>query len=242
MMVLCLDFGNSQLKYAWVKADHIVDFGILSNTNFESISQICQNKAIDSIILSSVIDVPIELINALKNLAPFHQLSSTSLTQVDYSNYDKSTLGVDRICIAEGAQTLFPTSNHLSICLGTCITYNWIVDGSFKGGAISPGLMMRTKSMHDYTAHLPLISPQMDFPLLGQTTSSNLLAGTMHGILLEIQGYILALRKQDPEIVILMCGGDAPYFAPRLEESTIHFENDLIWKGLAALAHLNLGL
>ncbi len=239
MMVFCLDFGNSQLKYAWVEADRIVDFGILNQVNIDSIIQICQNKQIDSIILSSVIDVPSELIFALKVLAPLHQLSSTSLTHVDYAQYDKSTLGVDRLAIAEGAQILYPTSNHLSICLGTCITYNWIENGYFKGGAISPGLMMRTKSMHDYTAHLPVISPQMHFPLLGQSTTSNLLAGTMSGILLEVQGYITELRKLDPYVFIILCGGDAPYFTSQLNGWDIQFEPDLIWKGLAGLAKLN---
>ncbi|CAM4163898.1 type III pantothenate kinase [Cytophagaceae bacterium 50C-KIRBA] len=239
MMVLCLDFGNSQLKYACLAGDQLVDWGTIKEANFLSISSICQNKQIDSIILSSVIDVPTDLINALKDFAPFHQLSSTSLTQVNYKEYDKTTLGVDRLALAEGAQVLYPNSNHLSICMGTCITYNWVVDGHFKGGAISPGLMMRTKSMHDYTAHLPLISPQMDFPLLGHSTVSNLLAGTMSGIRLEVQGFIEEMRKQDPKLVVLICGGDAPFFIPKLRAFDVQFEAELIWKGLAALAKLN---
>lgn len=239
MMVLCLDFGNSQLKYACLDNDQLVTSGFLNEAKFSCIYPICQNYPIDSILLSSVIDVPTDLIHALQEIAPFHQLSVNSRTEVNYQEYDKSSLGVDRLAIAEGAQILYSGRNHLSICLGTCITYNWVENGYFKGGAISPGLLLRTKSMHDYTAHLPVITPQRDFPLFGQSTSSNLLAGTMYGTLLEVQGYITELRKQDPSVIVLLCGGDAPYFISKLSGWDVHLEADLIWKGLGALARLN---
>ncbi|MHA8054211.1 type III pantothenate kinase [Aquirufa sp. OSTEICH-129A] len=242
MMVLCLDFGNSSLKYAWFEAEKIRHTGTIAVANKESISNICQGHKIESIILSSVIDLPADLVNFLKRIAPFHQLNASSSSLVNYSKYDKSTLGVDRIALAEGAHMLYPDQANVTICLGTCITYNWVLDGFFTSGAISPGLMMRAKSMHDYTAHLPMISPQMDFPLLANSTYGNLLAGTMFGMLLEIQGYITEIRKIKPSAKILLCGGDAPYFIERLKGLGVQYEANLIWKGLAGLGKLNLGL
>lgn len=239
MMVLCLDFGNTQLKYALLENDLLEETGLLKEADISCIHPICQKYQIDAIMLSSVIDISTDLIHALQKIAPFHQLSVHSLTDVNYQEYDKTSVGVDRLAIADGAQALYPGKNHLSICLGTCITYNWVENGYFKGGAISPGLMMRAKSMYDYTAHLPIISPKKDFPLLGQSTFSNLLAGTMSGILLEIQGYIGELRKKDPGIIILLCGGDAPYFISKLSSWEVRLESDLIWKGLVSLARLN---
>lgn len=240
MMVLCLDFGNSLMKYAWLDEARFLEGGTIENLNLQSVTKICKRHEIDSIILSSVIHVSEEIIRALNKWAPLHLLSTQSNTRIDYPLYDKSTLGVDRIALVEGAELLYPGNNHFSICLGTCITYNWVKDGKFKAGAISPGLMLRTKSMNDYTAHLPLITPQLDFPNLGQDTPSNLLAGTMHGMLLEIKGYINEIREKDPSISILICGGDAPYFLDKLKECAVQYEPHLIWKGLYALAKLNV--
>jgi type III pantothenate kinase len=55
---------------------------------------------------------------------------------------------------------LFPGKNNLVIGLGSAITYNYINKyKEFIGGGISPGMEMRFKSLHEYTARLPLVEP-----------------------------------------------------------------------------------
>jgi type III pantothenate kinase len=62
--------------------------------------------------------------------------------------------------------------------LGTAITCNFINKyNEFMGGGISPGMEMRLKSLWDYTAKLPLVKKDWNFPLIGYDTRTNILSG-----------------------------------------------------------------
>ncbi|MBK6903040.1 MAG: type III pantothenate kinase [Saprospirales bacterium] len=67
-------------------------------------------------------------------------------------------MGKDRLAAAVGAWSFFPGKTCLVIDAGTCITSDVLSeDGIFKGGNISPGIDMRLKAMHTFTARLPLV-------------------------------------------------------------------------------------
>lgn len=58
------------------------------------------------------------------------------------------------------------------------------------GGSISPGMQMRFKSMNDYTALLPIVNAEHQFPLIGYDTKTNLQSGVLYGLAKEIDGII----------------------------------------------------
>ena len=65
------------------------------------------------------------------------------------------TLGVDRIALVAAAVKKYPKRNVLIIDAGTCITFDFVNDQSeYLGGAISPGIEMRYKALHDFTSKL----------------------------------------------------------------------------------------
>lgn len=94
-------------------------------------------------------------------------------------------------------------------------------DGCFLGGNIAPGMSMRLKAMHHYTARLPWVKPNNDNQLLGQSTEKAMQNGAFYGMLFEIEGFIISLRKKYNQIRVILTGGDAHYFADSLERSTI---------------------
>ncbi len=52
----------------------------------------------------------------------------------------------------------FPNTNVLVFDVGSCITYDFVNDRKeYLGGAISPGIEMRYKSLNNLTANLPLL-------------------------------------------------------------------------------------
>jgi len=68
------------------------------------------------------------------------------------------TLGRDRIAGIVGARYFFPSGSLLTIDASTCITYNFLdEENAFLGGAISPGMSTRLRSLHDFTGRLPLL-------------------------------------------------------------------------------------
>ncbi|MDT8886059.1 type III pantothenate kinase [Aquirufa regiilacus] len=216
-MKLLLDFGNTRLKYAVYEGHTKINAGIIADLTVESIRQIPYFAQVESIHLSTVIDIP----------SPLSKLFSAKLVPnqlvIPGKDYDVSSLGEDRILLALGAGP-----SHLTICLGTCITYN-LTDEShaFVGGAISPGIGMRGKAMHEQTAKLPHLIPQMNYPHFGDNTASNLLAGVMAGVEFEIKGFVEEAQKRIPNLQIVLTGGDAQYF-----EHLYPVDPDLVWKGM----------
>ncbi|MCS6832051.1 MAG: type III pantothenate kinase [Flammeovirgaceae bacterium] len=145
------------------------------------------------------------------------------------------TLGTDRIAAVIGARALFPEGALLVIDLGTCITYDFLTShNEYLGGAISPGMTMRFKAMHLFTARLPLGEPTEHLPLVGNSTLSCLQAGVIHGITFEINGMIEAYCSQLEKFTVILCGGDAKFFETKIKYPNFVASN-LVLYGLNAL-------
>ena len=108
----------------------------------------------------------------------------------------------------------------------------------FLGGSISPGTQMRFRAMHEQTALLPLITPSLDFPLVGYDTKTNLLSGVVWGMAAEINGIIEAYEAKYSNFNVQLTGGDLSYFVPRLKKR-IFADPNLIFKGLYAISETN---
>jgi type III pantothenate kinase len=149
------------------------------------------------------------------------------------------TIGADRLALVVAASDLFPGKNNLVIGLGTAITYNFInKKKEFLGGGISPGMEMRFRSLETFTAKLPLIKKDWNFPLVGYDTRTNILSGVILGISKEIDGIIDSYSEKYSNLNVLLTGGDSAYFAYHLKNK-IFADLNLIFKGLYAISELN---
>lgn len=152
------------------------------------------------------------------------------------------TLGMDRLAAALGAWAQFPGQHTLVIDAGTCITYDFVTAAAeFMGGIIAPGLQMRLKAMHTFTARLPLIT--YDFsekpPLIGQNTTDAMLSGAFNGLAAEINGIISHYQTIFGRFNILLTGGDALFFDKSIKEANFVNEN-VVLDGLKAALDFNL--
>jgi len=71
---------------------------------------------------------------------------------------------------------------------------------------------MRFKSLQAFTAKLPLVKEDWNFPLIGYDTQTNILSGVLLGMAKEIDGIINAYKEKYDNINILLTGGNAEYF------------------------------
>ena len=120
------------------------------------------------------------------------------------------TLGVDRVADAVAAVKLFPGRDILIVDAGTAITVDYVnCDGCFMGGNISPGVEMRYKALHDYTAKLPLLTGnEMVASKIGRNTEAAIHNGVVLGVVHEVQGYIDQFLQERPHGVVILTGGD----------------------------------
>jgi type III pantothenate kinase len=145
------------------------------------------------------------------------------------------TWGMDRACNVCGALAKKKHTPILVVDIGTCIKFDFIDENEiYHGGSISPGVNLRFLSMHNGTAHLPLIKPGKSVELIGQSTHASLLNGVMKGIQCEIEGMIAKYEQQFEKLTVILTGGDLIYF-DFPEKSNIFVEQNLTIEGLYQL-------
>ena len=97
---------------------------------------------------------------------------------------------------------------------------------------------MRFRSIHEFTAKLPLVKGTWNVPLIGYDTKTNLQTGVVMGMAHEIDGFISAYKKRFGNFNALLTGGNMGIFEPHLKNK-IFADPDLIFKGLYAISQIN---
>jgi len=144
------------------------------------------------------------------------------------------SLGIDRLCNVAAAHALHPEQNVLVVDAGTCIKFDLInAKGAYCGGSISPGIALRYRSLHDYTANLPLLSPAA-WELLGGSTEKSLHSGVMGSVIAEITWRMYEYRRLYESLTVYLTGGDAHYFDMG-QKNSIFVDENLTLKGIYAL-------
>ncbi|MDB5197906.1 MAG: type pantothenate kinase [Flaviaesturariibacter sp.] len=236
---LCLDFGNTRLKAALFNNETLIQIIFLRTDALTHLAEILDHHQPQFSILSSVIDHDAAIEDLLASRTGFHKLTASSKLGFIIPVGKPETMGADRIAVAAAAVNLFPGKNNLAITLGTCITFNFINQaGEFLGGSISPGMEMRFRAMHDYTAKLPLVKGHWNVPLVGYDTATNLQSGVVLGMAKEIDGILEAYHSRYGNFNALLTGGDMPNLLPHLKKE-IFADPELIFKGLNAISNIN---
>lgn len=240
---LCFDFGNTRWKAALFVERQLAHTFVLDEAQvLEQTGRLLDQYQPVATILSSVVDHPQALETLLAVRTAFHKLSHLSRLPFTIPVGKPETVGADRLALSAAAVWLHPGSHTLAIGLGSCITFNFIdKEHRLMGGSISPGLEMRLRAMHQFTAKLPLVPATWNVPLVGYDTATNLQSGAVLGMAKEIDGIIDAYRERYRNFNVLLTGGDIPYLAPHLK-NRIFADPHLIFKGLYAISEVNRSL
>ena len=236
---LCFDFGNTRKKVAVFNGDEIDKAIVMVDDSAEAVQSLIETYKPGKSILSSVVDHNAAIEELLAAKTKFHKLSHLTKLPFTLVVGKPEAMGADRLALAAAAVYFNPEKNNLVIGSGTCITYNFINKfHEFIGGAISPGIEMRLKSLNHYTAKLPLIKADWNAPLIGYDTSTNILSGVVIGIAKEIDGFVNAYEEKFGNFNVLLTGGDIGILASHLKKK-IFADPELIFKGLYAISEVN---
>lgn len=132
-------------------------------------------------------------------------------------------VGVDRLLDAVAANSRRkPGIPAVVIDAGSAVTVD-LVDGSgaFAGGAILPGMRLMVKSLHDYTALLPIISPpETRLAIPGTDTPAAMELGIFWAAVGGITSLLSEYQDLYPSgIEVFLTGGDGPRLHPEFPES-----------------------
>ena len=252
-MNLIVDIGNTRTKIAFFEKNALVEKAF---TNTPSLGWLIQNmgsRQIDGAILSAT-GLDTEGVETfLTNQFRFVKLDHMTPLSIKNNYATPATLGKDRLAAVAAANFMFPNQNCLVIDAGTCLTYNFIDANSvFLGGNISPGLTMRLKAMHHFTAKLPLVELNTDlssqrhedgsnaWQMFGNSTETALRGGAQTGVLAEIDGFVRFLKQKYKPLTVILTGGDGEFIYKNERFRRLHFEPNLVLKGLNRILNFNL--
>jgi type III pantothenate kinase len=237
---LVIDIGNTFTKFAVFEHDELLWATPYESVGPELTAEIINRYQVKQAIISTVKKAEQEWQAFLAEKIPVIYFNRQMLCGVKNLYRSPQTLGLDRLAAVIGAVKCFPQQNNLVIDAGTCITYEWVDKAAaYHGGSISPGISMRYKAMHAFTAGLPLVekNDQADIEY-GDDTTSAMRSGVQTGVKYEVLGFIDNYARQNPQLNIILTGGDGIFLYTLLKNSIFapYIKNEpyLVLKGLNA--------
>lgn len=240
-MNLIIDVGNTRAKLAVFNAGILIHAEAVTKMELLKAAYVliqkysCKNGIIATVAFLKETEIT-ELHKAI------HLIELNSETKIPFKNNYSTpqTLGTDRIALVAAAVSTYKNSNVLIIDAGTCITYDFVSNsGEYEGGAISPGIEMRYKSLNYFTSKLPLLQKTENEKLIGNSTAESIHSGVINGVIYEIDGIIDIYNKKYKTLTVVLTGGDVNFLAIRLKNS-IFANPNFILEGLHTILTYNL--
>ena len=238
-MHLILDIGNTSIKYHLFSGGERLEGAIVMELHDLETSLLEEYPTLSEMVYADVRGKYSH--SAICSFFPklkVHSIKSLSVPFVS-SYATPKTLGEDRVALVAAAIKHFPNQNCLIIDAGTCITYDLITaEKNYLGGAISPGLAMRFKSLSYFTGKLPQVEAKGAPLLWGDSTETSIQAGVLQGIAHELDGQINAYEARFPSLAVILTGGDAHYLSKSVK-NTIFAQPNFLAEGLDHLLDHN---
>ncbi|NJM26075.1 MAG: type III pantothenate kinase [Bacteroidia bacterium] len=237
-MNLVIDYGNSSAKIG------LFDDGrMISQHTFydqQTLKEYLHASDADHMLISTVSHDAKRICDWATRVTSKFILSHTLPLPITNLYDTPQTLGVDRLAGACGAFKLFPAQASLVIDAGTCVTYDFVDEGGrYHGGAISPGLNMRFQAVHTFTSRLPLVAAIPEPALIGKTTEGSIQSGIVNGMIAEMEGIMARYRSNNPQLRVILCGGDTSFFENTLK-GAIFAVPELVLSGLNSILTHNV--
>jgi type III pantothenate kinase len=241
-MLLCLDAGNSRLKWGLAHASGwhaqgALEWRQLAKLGATLTAELARAQAAPrAALLASVIDSEREI--ALENILarhypdlPFARLAATAAAAGVKNGYAQAkALGVDRWCALIGARQI-ETRPCLVVMAGTATTIDSLDgEGNFLGGLILPGFSMMQTALSQGTARLPQTPGQhTDFP---RNTADAIVTGCLEA---QAGAVERAFRRLPDAACCLLSGGAASALEPWLN-LPLRVTHGLVLEGIRQLA------
>jgi type III pantothenate kinase len=215
-MILCLDSGNSRIKWALHDGAGWCADGAVLQGEAAALAGLARDWPEPArVLLANVAGAP-AAVAIRAALAPwadrFREVASTASGAGVENLYEvPGRLGVDRWCALAGARAL-ASGPCLVVLAGTATTVDALAaDGRFLGGLILPGVDLMRRALARDTAALPLAEGRRtDWP---RRTEDAIASGCLEAQAGAIER---AWRRLGGEGECLLAGGAAPLLAPLL--------------------------
>ena len=254
-MILALDVGNSSTHIGLLEEDGALAFcGSLATERTRTTSQWAIDlmglfhlhgascTEVTGAIISSVVPpVTAPLSRAVQTVtgqAPM-LVGPGIRTGLNIKTDSRNQLGADIVVSSVAALNKYP-SPVILVDMGTATTLSMLIDTTYEGCAIIPGVQVAMDALSSRAAALPYISIAEHAPqLLGRNTDDAMRAGILHGSAAMIDGLIERLEQEyGPAAAVVATGEISPLILDYCHRKICYDEN-LIMDGLYLIYRKN---
>ena len=149
-------------------------------------------------------------------------------------------VGSDRVVNAIAAFKIYK-KNSIIIDFGTATTFDVIVQNSYIGGMITPGINLSLKVLEEATAELPLIKLKKTNKYIGKDTVSAINNGMYWGYIGLIKELVQKIIKETKKkYLVIFTGGLANIFFSSFPFKDKVIDQQITLKGIAETLKFNL--
>jgi type III pantothenate kinase len=149
-------------------------------------------------------------------------------------------VGSDRVVNAIAAFKIYK-KNSIIIDFGTATTFDVIVQNSYIGGMITPGINLSLKVLEEATAKLPLIKLKKTNKYIGKDTVSAINNGMYWGYIGLIKELVQKIIKETKKkYLVIFTGGLANIFFSSFPFKNKVIDQQITLKGIAETLKFNL--
>jgi type III pantothenate kinase len=234
-MILCIDSGNSRIKWGLHDDGRWLETGVLDHTDVGQLAVLMHRlpPAMRVMLANVAGDAALAGIRqALAACRPeLHEVKSAAEAGGVINLYeDPACLGVDRWCALLGARATTRAASVV-VMAGTATTIDTLDgEGRFLGGLILPGLDLMRRSLARDTAALPLAAGT--YRRWPRCTDDAIITGCLEA---QVGSIERALARLDDGAVCLLSGGAAGVIGEHLRIPHQRVDN-LVLEGLLRLA------
>lgn len=257
-MILCIDIGNTNIKYAIYDGDSLkISFRVATDLKKTSdeygeqltgmlVSQNIEAEEITGGIMSSVVpslDYTIDKMCSVYLHLKLLHIAPGLKSGLNIRCDDAREVGADRIVNCVSAIVGYGNGKPMIVVdFGTATTFNIInANNEFIGGVIAPGIKGSLDSLVNGTAKLPRVEIEAPQSIIAKNTTTNMQAGIVFGFAGLVEYIVKRIKKEMkcPEMQTIATGGFSTIISKEVECIDV-VDKLLTLKGLKYLYDLNV--
>jgi type III pantothenate kinase len=246
-MYILGDIGNSETKFFLVNSKN----KIIKNINFSS--KLMNNKilndkfkylvkdftSIKKILFCSVVPKSFSLIKKFlsrKTIKRCYEVKDLKLKSLINIKVNYKQVGSDRLTNA--ISLLNKKDNFIIIDFGTATTFDVLIQNTYKGGIIAPGIKISLSTLSDKATLIPKINLKKIKKVIGIDTISAVRSGFFWGYAGLIDNIVYLIKKETGKsFKLVITGGFSNLFKNSIK-TKLKQNKDITIKGLIKISKL----
>ncbi len=245
-MIIVGDIGNTETKFCLINNNKILKRFTLNTKaiNYKILKKKFLFFKLNKIILRKVLfcSVVPKTFNIIKNFfKKNYKIKSFELKELNLRKLIKikvnyKQIGSDRLANAIGIKK--SKKNFIILDFGTATTFDVLIDNTYHGGVIAPGLKLSLNTLINKASLIPHIDLKKTNKILGMNTINAVRSGFFWGYLGLIDNIINLIKKETKKsFKIIITGGFSNLFKNSIKTKVI-LNKDITISGLIKASSL----